>query len=114
MFQVVTLTVRPVLILHVQLAQTEIAERDMASVIKQDVLRLQVSINDVEAVETFQSAEQLGSVETCTIDVEALLLLKMVEKLAAVNEGEDKVKLLWRLEREFERYNEGVVDLRKH
>lgn len=35
----------------------------------------------------------------------------MVEKLSAIDESQDKIQLLWRLERELERYDEGVVDL---
>jgi hypothetical protein len=35
----------------------------------------------------------------------------MVEKLAAIDESQNEVELLWRLERELERYDERVVDL---
>ena len=38
----------------------------------------------------------------------------MVEKLSAVDKSENKVELLGRLERKFERDNEGVFDLCKH
>ena len=34
-------------ILHVQLAQTEVAQSDVASVVKQDILRLQVAVDDI-------------------------------------------------------------------
>jgi hypothetical protein len=37
--------------------------------------------------------------------------LQVVEKLTTVDEGQNEVELFWRLEREFERYDEGVVDL---
>ena len=45
-----THTVCLVLILHVELAQTEITQSNVTSVVKQDVLGFQVSVNDVEAV----------------------------------------------------------------
>jgi len=45
-----THTVCLVLVLHVELAQTEIAQSNVTSVVEQDVLGLQVSVNDVEAV----------------------------------------------------------------
>lgn len=37
-----------------------------------------------------------------------------MKQLSSVNKCENKIQLLWRLEREFERYNERIVDLRKN
>jgi hypothetical protein len=45
-----THTVCLVLILHIEFAQTEVAKSNVTSVIKQDVLGLQISVDDVEAV----------------------------------------------------------------
>lgn len=105
------LTVRAVFVLHVQLAQTEIAQRNVTCVIEQNVLGLQITVNDIESVQALQCAKQLSGIESCAVDVESLLFLQVVEQLASVDKGQHKVQLLWRLEREFERYNEGVVDL---
>ena len=44
------LTIRPVFILHVELAETEIAKSNVSSVIKQNVFWLQVTVDDVETV----------------------------------------------------------------
>ena len=44
------LTISPVFILHVQLAKTKITQSDVSSVIKQDVLRLEVAVDDVETM----------------------------------------------------------------
>ena len=85
----------------------------MASVIQKNIFGLEVSVNDIEAMETLESTEKLGRVEASTVDIEALILLKVIEKLSAVDKGKHKVKLLRRLKREFERHNEGVVDLRQ-
>lgn len=38
----------------------------------------------------------------------------MVKQLPSINKCENEIQLLWRLERELERYNERVVDLRKN
>jgi len=103
-----------VLVLHVQLAQAEIAERDVADVVDEDVLRLEIAVDDAEAVQALECAEQFGGVEAGAVDVEALLFLQMVEKLATVYESEHQVKLLRRLEGELKRHNEGVVDLRQY
>jgi hypothetical protein len=87
------LTVCAVLILHVKLAETEITEGNMARVVEKNVLGLQVTVNDVEAVQTLQCAKQLGSIESRTVDVEALLFLQVVEQLASVDECQNQVEL---------------------
>jgi hypothetical protein len=50
------LTVCPILVLHVQLAKTEIAKSNMSSVIEKNVLRLEISVNNLESVQTLESA----------------------------------------------------------
>jgi hypothetical protein len=87
-------TVCSVLVLHVQLTETEVAKSNMSSVVEKDVLGLQVTVNDVETVQTLQSTQKFGCVESSTINVESLLLLQMVEKLTAVDESQDEVELL--------------------
>jgi hypothetical protein len=62
-------------------------------------------------VQALQSAEQLCGIEAGTIHVEALFALQMVEEFAAINESEDEVELLRRLEGELEGDDEGIVDL---
>ena len=105
-------TVSPVLILHIQLAQTKIAQCDMTSVIKENVLRLQITINDIEPMETFESTQELGGIETCPIDIEPLLFLQVVEQLATIDKCKYEVELFGRLEGELQRNNEGIIDLR--
>lgn len=103
-----------VFVLHVQLAETEIAQGDVALVVEQNVLGLQITVDDVEAVETLESAQKLGRVEPRAVDVEPLLLLQVVEQLTSVDKGQDEVELLGRLEGELEGNDEGVVNLRQH
>jgi hypothetical protein len=62
-------------------------------------------------VKTFQSAQKLGSVEACAVDVESLLLLKVMEQFTSIYTGKDQIQLLGRLEGEFERDDERIVDL---
>lgn len=75
-----------VFVLHVQLAETEVTKCDVTDVIDENVLRLQVAVDDTESVQALESTQELCSVETRSVDVEALLLLEMVEELAAVDE----------------------------
>jgi hypothetical protein len=57
----------------------------MSSVVKKDVLRFQITIDDLEAVQTLKRAKQFRGIETSTVDIKALFSLKVVEQLAAVN-----------------------------
>ncbi len=69
------LTVGTIFILHVQFAQTKVAESNMAGVIEENVLGLEITVDDVETVETFEGAEKFGRVETSPIDVEPLFAI---------------------------------------
>ena len=83
----------------------------MASVIEKNVLGFQITVNDVETVQALQSAQQFSCIEPSSVDVKPLFLLQMVEELSAVDKRQNKIQLLWRLEREFQWNDEGVVDL---
>ena len=62
-------------------------------------------------METFECAKKLCGVEACAIDIETLFALQVVKQLASIDECKYKVELLRRLEGEFERDDERVVDL---
>lgn len=81
------LTIRPVLVLHVELAETKVTKGNVTSVIQQDILWLQVAVDDIEAVQTLESAEQFGSIEAGAVDVETLLFLEVMEQLTTIDEG---------------------------
>lgn len=65
-------------------------------------------------MEAFESTEQFCGVESSSVDVKSLLFLKMMKQLAAVDERQNEVKLLWRLERELQRYNERIINLSQY
>lgn len=67
----------------------------MASVIEKNVLRFQITVNDLETMQTLQGTQQLRSVEARSVDIEALFLLKMMEKLATINKRKNQVQLFW-------------------
>ncbi|KAI6752008.1 hypothetical protein HG531_006704 [Fusarium graminearum] len=54
-------SVGSVLILHVKLAKTKVAQSDVTLVIEENVLGLEISVDHAEAVQTFQSTEKFGS-----------------------------------------------------
>lgn len=66
----------------------------MAGVIEKNVLGLQITVDDIEPVQALQSTQKLGRIESSTINVETLLLLQVVEKLAAVDKRQNEVQLL--------------------
>lgn len=83
----------------------------MACIIQQDILRLQISVNNLKPMQTLQRAQQFSGIESGAIDIKALFLLQVVEQFAAIDECEDQVKLFGGLEGEFEWDDERVVDL---
>lgn len=137
-------TVSGLLITHVQLAQAEIAERNVAGIIKQDIFRLQIAasinarhtspsatcpekaegqvgkqgghipIHDIESMQMFECTEQFRRIEPCAFLIKPTLTLEVMEKFTSVNKREDEVKFFGRLERKLERDDEWVVDLREH
>jgi hypothetical protein len=86
----------------------------VTSVIDQNVFGLQITIDNLEAVQALQSAEQFRCVEARSVDIKSLLPLKVMEELSTVHKGQHQVQLLGRLERELEGHDEWIVDLRKH
>ena len=46
-------TVRSIFILHIHFTKAKIAQGDVARVIEEDVLRLEISIDHIEAMEAF-------------------------------------------------------------
>jgi hypothetical protein len=107
-------TVCTVLILHIQLAQTEIAKGDVTGIVKKDILGLEITVDNLETVQALERTQQLGGVEPGAVNVKSLLSLQVVEQLSTIDKCENKVQLLGRLEREFQRNNERVIDLCQH
>jgi hypothetical protein len=92
------LTIGAILVLHIKFAESKIAECNVTSVIKEDVLWLQITVDDIESVKAFKGTEEFSSVETGSVNVKALLLLEMMKQLTAIDESKNQVELLWGLE----------------
>lgn len=89
-----TLTIRLGFIPHVELAKTKVAKCNVSSIVEQNVLRLKIAIDDIEPVQTFQCAHELSGVKPCSVDVESLLFLQMVEQFSSIDECKHKVQLV--------------------
>jgi hypothetical protein len=106
--------VRLVRLGHIQIAQTKVAERDVAGVVGKNVLRLEVAVDDVEHMQVLGRAKEFSGVEAGAALIELALALEMEKELAAVDKGHDEVDFVRVLERELERENEQIVDEREH
>lgn len=67
--------------LYVLLTQAEVGQDDVSLRIQQNVLRLQVSVHNVQRVQVPQSARDLRSVEPCTRLQKTSLPLQVIEQL---------------------------------
>jgi len=103
-----------VLVLHVKLAKAEVAEGNVTLIVEQDIFWLEIAVDDVEAVQALEGAQQLSRVETTAVDIETLFPLQMMEQLAAVDKSKNEVELLGTLEGKLEGNDERVVDLGKN
>mmetsp|Transcript_51914 Transcript_51914/g.110318 ORF Transcript_51914/g.110318 Transcript_51914/m.110318 type:complete len:289 (-) Transcript_51914:16-882(-) len=92
------------------LAQTEVGNLDVAISIQEHVFRLQISVDDSQAVQVGDRAGGLGDVEASTALAEAARSAEMVEQLTAWAELHDHVELLGGLEGVVEGDDEGVGD----
>lgn len=76
-------------------AQAKICEDDVALWVQQDVLRLQVSVDDVEGVQVSQCARDLCRIKPGSGLQEAALSLKVVEQLQQKKNTQGKIKVLY-------------------
>lgn len=63
----------------------------MTGVIKQNVFGLEISVDDLEPVETLKGTQKFRSVEPSPVDVKSLLFLEVVEKLSTVHKCENQI-----------------------
>lgn len=71
-------------------------------------------INDIEIMETFQSAQEFSRVKSWSVLIKSTLQLQMMEKLAAIDESQHQVELVRALKGKLERHDKGVSDLCQH
>ena len=69
----------------------------MTRVIQQDIFGLEISVDHVESMQTFEGAKKFGCVEAGSINIEPLLSLKMVEQFSPIHKRKNKVEFFRRL-----------------
>ena len=63
----------------------EIAESNVACVVQKDVLRLEVTVNDVEAVQVLKCTKELRGVKPASVLIEFALTLEVIEQLPSID-----------------------------
>jgi len=96
------------------LAQAEVAEADMALVVEEDVLRLDVAVDYPLRVNMPQCEAQLSQVEPCLGLRELTFLPQVKEQLASRAVLQQQEKVLAVLESREELRDEGMLQLRKN
>jgi len=95
---------------HVDLAEAEVAQGDVALIVQENVLGLEVPVDDVHGVQGLDCRKKLADVELGSYQREPPGFLQVVEELATVYKRQHEVQLLAGLERELERHDERRVD----
>mmetsp|Transcript_8424 Transcript_8424/g.21282 ORF Transcript_8424/g.21282 Transcript_8424/m.21282 type:complete len:302 (-) Transcript_8424:847-1752(-) len=93
------------------LAETKVGDTDVATRIEENVLRLEVTIHDVERMQMRQSKSDFGSVEPNAFLTEFALLLEMEEEFTTVHVVKNHVEFVLGLEGVVEVYNERMLNL---
>jgi len=92
------------------LAEAKIREEDMASLVKENVLRLQVPVDDAKVVQVLQGEDDLGEVELAHVLHHEALLLEAGEQLPSTRILKNQVQLPFCLEGVLQVHNERVGD----
>ena len=93
------------------LSETEISQADIAILVHEDVLWLEITVDDVFLVEMAESHGDLNGVEPSAFFGEASHLAEVHKQLSATHEAHHKEDLLLRLEHVAHANQEGVVSL---
>jgi hypothetical protein len=82
----------------------------VACCIKQNVLRFEITVNNVELVKMLKSQDEFSNVEPRSLLLESTFTLEMPEELSSALVVGHKVELLVRLERELETDKERTLE----
>ena len=79
------------------LGEAKVREADVPLVCQEDVLGLQIAVNNASVVKMLQCQTNLSRIEADSFHREAVLLLKVVEKLPSIHKIQYQVELIVRL-----------------
>lgn len=94
----------------VGVAQAEIYDLDVFVVVEEEVLRLEVSVDDVQLVDIFYASVDLLEKLACLVFLEPSVRHNVVKELSAARVLHDQVELLGGLDDFIELDNVGVPD----
>lgn len=98
-------------LLDALLRQAEVRDAYVALAIEDDVLRLEVSVDDVTLVQGSDGVDHLSGVELGAVLRESLLAAEISEQFATVEKVNEEVQLGFRLEGKVQADNVRVLDL---
>lgn len=93
------------------LRETEVSDLDVALVVEEHVLRLQVTVDNAVLVQAAEAFDKLSCVEACAPFTEFLVFPQVVEQFTTVEEIHYEVELRRRLEGVVQLDNKRAIDL---
>ena len=84
------------LLLHISkyLCKAHISDDNMTGFVKENVLRLEISVDNVDGVEVAESSEDLGDVEQADLQGEGRVAAEVGEKFTTSNVGTEQVEIV--------------------
>jgi hypothetical protein len=83
----------------------------MSLLIEENILRLQIPINNIQAMQVFQSKDQLGRIKPTFLLMEIDFFDQVMTHVLAATEIQAQIDVVWGLKGEVQRNYEGVRDL---
>ena len=74
--------------------ESQVSEDSVTSLVQQNVLRLQISVDNVQTVEVAEGGDDLGEVEDGSVEVESSIAAKIREEFPATNEWSNKIEMM--------------------
>ena len=96
------------------LREAEVSDPDVPLSVEQHILWLQISVDDVFIVQSFNGANNLRRIQLGTLFLEPLLFSQVCEELTAIQEINEEVQLTIGLESIVQAHNVRVLDLLKN
>lgn len=107
--------IRILLVIDVEnFCEPEVGQHNVAVLVQQDVLRLEISVNNFGVVEVAKGKSNLCCVKLSLVFGEALLLRKVFEELSALDKVHYKVDPVGFLEDVVHADDEGMVHLQQY
>ena len=74
--------------------ESQVSEDSVTSLVQQNVLRLQISVDNVQTVEVAEGGDDLCEVEDGSVEVESSIAAKIRKEFPATNEWSDQIEMM--------------------